>query len=76
MSFDDSLCGVASHQIWPHALKSPDCQTTNYQITVPASSRRNRTDDKQKAKLLDTEAVIHYLGLDEGGKDEEEEDFS
>jgi hypothetical protein len=29
----------------------------------------------QKAKLLDTEAVIHYLGLDEAGE-EEEEDFS
>jgi len=57
-------------------LKAQTVRLLNYQIIIPASSRRNRTDDKQKAKLLDTEAVVHYLGLDEGGDGEDEEDFS
>ncbi|KAI4940008.1 uncharacterized protein J4E92_001296 [Alternaria infectoria] len=38
--------------------------------------RAAATLDSQKAKLLDTEAVVHYLGLDGGGEEEEEEDFS
>ncbi|CAN9185457.1 unnamed protein product [Alternaria sp. RS040] len=37
--------------------------------------RAASTLDSQKGKLLDTEAVIHYLGLNEGAEDEEE-DFS
>ncbi|KAI1516124.1 SET domain containing protein [Pyrenophora tritici-repentis] len=33
------------------------------------------TLDRQKAKLLDSKVVIHYLGMDEGAEDEED-DFS